>query len=75
MLLFQILLAMLERTTQRAIQLLCYINYIMHATNEQKVLCRECAGSKTHEDMFPNEENAVRTVYLIFLQMLQKIIC
>lgn len=33
------------------------------------------SGSKPHEDLLSNYENAWRTVYLICVQMLQKILC
>lgn len=33
------------------------------------------SGSKTHEDLLSNYENAWRTVYIICVQMSQKILC
>lgn len=33
------------------------------------------SGSKTHEDLLSNYENALRSVYVVCVQMLQKILC
>lgn len=33
------------------------------------------SGSKTHEDLLSNYENALRTVYIVCVKMSQKILC
>lgn len=33
------------------------------------------SGSKTHEDLLSKYENALRSVYIVCVQMLQKILC
>lgn len=33
------------------------------------------SGSKTHEDLLSNYENALTSVYIICVQMLRKILC
>lgn len=42
---------------------------------QSKFFLQMMSDSKTHEDLLSNYETALRTVYIICVQMLQRIFC